>query len=511
MSILTAYRRLASACAALFGPHGAVTALARRRGQSRQAVYRDTEQVLAAVAGDGPARRRATAAPAAATDGGVPPHLPRAVAIGDDQLAEFAATAQAEGISLPQVWRLLRILLGARTPCVATLGNYAAQAARQAQAVVAVLDAAARPLVEQAAADEIFCGRAALLMVVEPESFCWLGSQRVRRLQGALWAEELRRWPALRYVVSDAGSALRKGIRAVQQERRQAGQPPLRHGLDAFHTLREGRRAVRRTWRRVSAKVRAAERQQHRYERQGRQGRPRRQGPWLRRFWWAAEQAMDRAGQVERAWQQAEAALALFSPAGALQDRRQAEAAVAAALPQLGGPEWRNVVGLLRRPETFAFLDRAHEELARLPLAEATKQALVEVEGLRRRPGQLQEESVAGAVARGVALARSVQLAKGAPDWPQQAARVRQALRRAWRASSLVECLNSVARMHQCRHRRLTAGLLALKRLYWNCREFRTGRRRGQTPYGLLGLKLPTSGWWAVLQLPPEQDRKSVV
>jgi hypothetical protein len=426
----------------------------------------------------------------------------------DDQLAEFAATAQAEGISLPQVWRLLRILLGEGTPCVATLGNYAAQAARQAQAALAVLDAEARPLVEQAVADEIFCGHAALLMVVEPESFCWLSSQRVPRVHGPLWAEELRRWPALRYVVSDAGSALRKGIRAVQDERQQAGQPPLRHGLDAFHALREGRRALRRTWRRVSAKVQAAQRQQRRYAQQSRQGQPRRQGPWLRRFWWAAEQAMDQASHVERAWQQAEGALALFSPAGALQDRRQAEAAVAAALPQLRGPEWRNVVGLLQRPETLAFLDRAHEELARLPLAEATKQALVEVEGLRRRPERLQEESVAGALARGVALARSVQLAKAAPDWPRQAVRLRQALRRAWRASSLVECLNSVARMHQCRHRRLTPGLLALKRLYWNCREFRTGRRRGQTPYGLLGLKLPTADWWALLKLPPEQLRQ---
>jgi hypothetical protein len=78
-------------------------------------------------------------------------------------------------------------------------------------------------------------------------------------------------------------------------------------------------------------------------------------------------------------------------------------------------------------------------------------------------------------------------------------------LRQAWRASSLVECLNSVARMQQSRHRRMTPGLLDLKRLYWNCRAFRTGRRRQQTPYGLLGLRLPTSDWWELLRLSPEQ------
>ena len=43
-----------------------------------------------------------------------------------------------------------------------------------------------------------------------------------------------------------------------------------------------------------------------------------------------------------------------------------------------------------------------------------------------------------------------------------------------WRASSLVEGINSVLRMQQARHRRLTPGLLDLKRLYWNCHRFRT-------------------------------------
>jgi hypothetical protein len=36
------------------------------------------------------------------------------------------------------------------------------------------------------------------------------------------------------------------------------------------------------------------------------------------------------------------------------------------------------------------------------------------------------------------------------------------------RASSAVECMNSVIRMHQARHRRLTQPLLDRKRLYWN-------------------------------------------
>ena len=30
------------------------------------------------------------------------------------------------------------------------------------------------------------------------------------------------------------------------------------------------------------------------------------------------------------------------------------------------------------------------------------------------------------------------------------------------------------------RHRKMTQGLLDLKRLYWNCHTFRTGRRKGR-------------------------------
>ena len=81
-------------------------------------------------------------------------------------------------------------------------------------------------------------------------------------------------------------------------------------------------------------------------------------------------------------------------------------------------------------------------------------------------------------------------------------------MRGAWRASSLVECINSVARMQQSRHRKMTQGLLDLKRLYWNCRAFRTGPRRRKSPYELQGLPLPTRDWWELLRWSPEQLRQ---
>jgi hypothetical protein len=42
--------------------------------------------------------------------------------------------------------------------------------------------------------------------------------------------------------------------------------------------------------------------------------------------------------------------------------------------------------------------------------------------------------------------------------------------------------------------------MLDLKRLYWNCRVFGGGKRRGLCPYEHLGLKLPSYDFCALLE-----------
>jgi hypothetical protein len=70
--------------------------------------------------------------------------------------------------------------------------------------------------------------------------------------------------------------------------------------------------------------------------------------------------------------------------------------------------------------------------------------------------------------------------------------------------------MNGVVRMHQSRHRTVTQGLLDLKRLYWNLRRFRIGRRKDQTPYSLLGLDLPDLSFWEFLKHSPEGLREKL-
>jgi hypothetical protein len=50
------------------------------------------------------------------------------------------------------------------------------------------------------------------------------------------------------------------------------------------------------------------------------------------------------------------------------------------------------------------------------------------------------------------------------------------------------------------RDRTLNQEMLDLKRLYWNTRVFRGGKRKGRCPYEHLGLALPHYDFWGLLQ-----------
>jgi hypothetical protein len=145
------------------------------------------------------------------------------------------------------------------------------------------------------------------------------------------------------------------------------------------------------------------------------------------------------------------------------------------------------------------FLDRLHSQLRELPVPQAMRDALVRLWWLRRqRPRKSSETTVGGYHL--LALVQQILCQKLDPNWRESCLRVAAVLSQTVRASSAVEGMNSVLRMHQSRHRTMTQGMLALKRLYWNCRVFRGGKRRGQCPYEHLALKLPSYDFWNLLQ-----------
>jgi hypothetical protein len=512
MSMVAIPAPIASAFFVLYGRHGDITRYADELDVSRQRIYRQAHAVVQAVDGAG-ARTQieelsAQAAALRQQVGDLEERLRQAVVLNRERQTEFAAVAQAEGISLPVAQRLLRVCLRAQTPSVAQLGRWTQQVGQRATALLAVLDEAARPRCRQVAADEIFTGRRPILMMVEPDSLCWVGGRWAEHRDGATWAQEFGQLPALEHVLRDAGTGLEKGVEQVNASRKDQGQRPVDETLDHFHVQQEGGRALRRLQGQASRALERADRADRAVAARDRRGQKKSGvASVASRRWQEAEAAMDRWSAAATAWKQLRPALEPFTPAGKVNTRAAAEAQVALALPQLQGPEWAKVRRMLQRPELFTFLDRLHAQLEAVPADAAVTCTLVRGEVLRRQPARAAQAGLSAAAVRGILLVTATLVSTGGEAVQQAATAVQAIVRHTWRASSMVEGLNSVLRMQQARHRRLTQPMLDLKRLYWNCRPLRTGQRRRSTPYQRLGLILPDESWWELLKKPPEQLR----
>jgi len=276
----------------------------------------------------------------------------------------------------------------------------------------------------------------------------------------------------------------------------------LESGLDVFHTAYEARRVLRLIWNRVERLWERAEAAGRRVKESQRQGRDAR-GPAsvASRAWKQAEAAFAEYERSEAGWKVAHGALAVFRPGGRVNDRTWAAGQIALALPLLSGGEWSKVRGLLQAEGALTFLDRLHRQLGEAAPEEPLRTELVRLWWLRRqRPRAKATGEVAGA-GHAAYLVRQVVCQGLDPTWRESYGAVSRVLRGTVRASSAVECMNSVLRMHQSRHRTVNQGLLDLKRLYWNCREFREGKRRKHCPYQLLGLKLPSYRFWELLRM----------
>jgi hypothetical protein len=498
---------IAHAAARFTGPRGAVTEQAQQTGCSRQCVYDHSQKVLAAVEaqhGGGPTREQLIQENQALRreNAQLWDWLFQTIEFPLAKQQEFAVTALAMGLSLNQTLVLLALLSGAAAaPGRSSVHRWVQAAGTAAGAVLKRLDQAARTSVLVGCLDEIFFHRRPVLVGVEPQSMVWFLATKAADRKGSTWSAALQPWTALGYVISDAGTGLQAGIDQMNRHRQQTDGAPMEKGLDVFHTKQEAHRVLKVLWSRAERtweQAEAASRARDEARRQGRDARG--PAPRARAAWKKAETAFRRYEQGEAAWKCAEPALSLFRPDGQLNDRSWAQEQLAAALPGLSGSDWSKVRGLLQVPESFTFLDRLHGALGQLAVADELLGASVHLWWLRRQRRRGGDPAALGGYRQVAPLVQQLLCQRLDPNWRESYRRVASVLGRAVRASGAVECMNSVLRMHQCRHRTLTQGMLDLKRLYWNTRAFRGGKRRGRCPYEHLGLVLPSYRFWSLLQ-----------
>ena len=317
----------------------------------------------------------------------------------------------------------------------------------------------------------------------------------------ATWQAQIAPFKALEFAVSDAAKGIAAALERTAEQRHAAGDAtPLEQGLDLFHTTREARSVLTRAWRRAEtawAKAEALDAEVAGLQRQGLNAQGRAQTRTV--AWRRAVTVFEAVERQESAWRRARAALDRFDPEGRLNDRPRAVAEIAAACSELGGVEWATVRNFLGDRRSTAFLDRMHERLAEAEPRVEWREAMAWRWWGRHR-------AMSGPCDRRVGLIRSVAWGRVLSGAERESyARVSAVLKSTVRASSAVECLNSVLRMQQSRHKQMTQRMLDLKRLYWNCHALRSGKRKDGCPYQHLGLPLPSFAFWDLLQADPEK------
>ena len=508
---------ISNAAAVLSGTWGAVTRRSRQSGYSRTALYLHAHRVVQAVASEQAGgisydalwqeNERLKAENEALWQA-----WSEAEDLREAKQRAVAGSGAAMGLSLSQIVTLLAIVLPqGLVPSRATVGRWVQQAAAQAGRLLVVLDLACQARVRVLCLDEIFLHREPVLMAIEPDSMAWMAGQRGPDRSGESWSQVITHWPCLEHVVADGGRGLERGVKLANAARCAQGQasapvssPAMTMGLDVFHTQRELERVLQRQWKQAERQLEAASQADAKVERSKRRGRDLRGDSGAAgRAWRKAEALFDQAVSAQEAVRQIAAALSWFDSRGQLYCRQTAQAQLDEASQQLQGHCWSKVKRLLSDARTLSHLDRLAEQLTVVVSDPILRDAFTRLWYFNHQMRQAQGD--ARVRLRQLVVVEQVLCERLCPQWQSAYWQVDELLRYAVRASSAVECVNSVVRMHQDRHRHVSQGLLDLKRLYWNCRVFREGKRKGKSPYDLLGLKLPSSDWLRLLQMDPEE------
>lgn len=469
--------------------HGWVTTYLRQVGVPRSTAYRWDQELrwLLEFGGAELRRLRAECERLSAVVAGRDTEAAAGTAMSREQERAFMVEAAVLGTSDGEIARLLSRATG-RSLSHETVNAVIAEAGRRAREVFAQYFAGVGRV---GAADEMFLGRAPVLLVVEPGSLL-ISGLRLAEGRGAVdWQPVFATMEALERCACDGG-------RGVNRAAKDAG---LDVQGDLFHGLRDAEawlgRFERTCEKRLAAvqealgKLEAARHRPGKYQTNGPTSR-------YRRACAEAERVVAEWCRLGDLFAQARRAFDLVTAEGQLHTAPVAQATFAAALAAMEDTEEGRALAATLRPvqdpRLFAHLDALADRLRVLCLEQVgpdrharLARLVAETVAWRRRdkdPVALLRAASTGSVADEVELA------------------VIEAVDGAVRSSSAVECVNSRVRLVQVARKRLGEDFLYLLAVYHNLHQFGRGSlREGKTPAELAGIELPTSDWIELLRM----------
>jgi hypothetical protein len=349
--------------------------------------------------------------------------------------------------------------------------------------------------------DEIFFHQTPILTVVDPDSMAVGASERSQDRTGESWHAVLSHFPNLDYIISDQAKGIARGIHLT------AGAPgTIQHQRDLYHFLIE----VSRTTRRLETclgKLLKAEEQVWQDWIQGH--------VYVKTVEKIEATVVRQLEFMEQYYQALELLDFAFSPmtsdheVNTREHGRQILSDVIQrlkSLPELGIDDLVKILDK-RGSGCLVFLDQLQRELSVIPveLGEDGQFTAGEMRELA-----IQEVCLEHAMADDpsdevfctyrVLWGKIRSLKKLVPAFLQVVSAVRRILYHPKRASSLVECYNSILRPIQQVKKQVTQEFLWLKALHHNMKTFKQGRRKGKSPFQLLGVGFGNQDWIGLME-----------
>jgi hypothetical protein len=351
-----------------------------------------------------------------------------------------------------------------------------------------------------ACVDEIFFHKTPILTVVDPGSMAVGACERSEDRTGESWHAVLSHFPNLDYIISDQAKGIGKGIYLT------AGTPEtIQHQSDLYHLLTEISRTTRRLETRLEKLLKAEEKAWQ---------------DWIQGHIYVKtmEKTQATVGRqfelMEHYYQALELLDFAFSPMTSDHQVNTREhgchilSDVIQRLRSLTELGIDDLVKILekRAPGCLVFLDQLQRELSVIPVelgedsqftAEEIREWAIQEVCLEHAMADDPSDEVFRAYRDLWEKVRS--LKKLMPAFLKVVSAVRRILYHPKRASSLVECYNSILRPIQQVKKHVTQEFLWLKALHHNMKSFRQGRRKGKSPFELLGIDFGKQDWIQLL------------